>query len=149
MTSTLTCCGAHCQWLRAAELAGISVKDGATSVLAGVERRRAHPTTDAPRDRATGNHLPRRLLLRVPRVRAHPKEQARGDGVSCGVGGGERGSGRSSAFVSLLLRLTVERTSALGMHYTRLRTRCTPTDDQMGHFGQHGINGYRSRTASG
>ena len=68
--------------------------------LTGVERWRAHPTTDAPRDRATGNHLPRRLLLRVPRVRAHPKEQARGDGVSCGIGGGERGGGRSSAFVS-------------------------------------------------
>ena len=51
--------------------------------------------------------------------------------MSCGIGGGERGGGRSSAFVSLLLRLTVERTSALGMHYARLRTRCTLTDDQM------------------
>ena len=51
--------------------------------------------------------------------------------MSCGVGGGERGGGRSSAFVSLLLRLAVERTSALGMHYARLRTRCAPTDDQM------------------
>ena len=74
----------------------ISLKLMTPCHLTGVERRRAHPTTDAPRDRATGNHLPRRLLLRVPRVRAHPKEQARGDGVSCGVGGGERGGGRSS-----------------------------------------------------
>src|SRR3954466_2626137 len=64
--------------------------------LTGVERRRAHPTTDVHRNRATGNHLPRRLLLRVPRVLAHPKEQAEGAGVSCSVGGGERGGGRSS-----------------------------------------------------
>ena len=74
----------------------ISLKLMTSHHLTGVERRRAHPTTDAHRDRATGNHLPRRLLLWIPRVRAHPKEQARGDGVSCGVGGGERGGGRSS-----------------------------------------------------